>query len=115
MLDHDELIASDAGVAISDGARARRRHGQGICSRVDYDKIIAQSVHFYEVSAHARGCSGAMLACPHPLMPQALSHKRMPSAKKAEFRVISSEMEHFTTRKITEKQRKSESVSIQSK
>ena len=45
---HHHGVAADAEMPVRDGAGQRRRHGKGGVAGIEYDKVIAQAVHFHE-------------------------------------------------------------------
>ena len=51
-LEHDQLVAADAGAAVGDRAGERRRHLERRFARIDDHEIIAETVHLVEVPPH---------------------------------------------------------------
>jgi len=47
-LQHDQLIATDAGASIGERRYALRAHRYGGTPKIEHDKIIAEPVHFEE-------------------------------------------------------------------
>jgi hypothetical protein len=52
MLEHDQLVAADAGAAISNGTCERPIHCQRLVARVEDDEVIPETVHFVEAPHH---------------------------------------------------------------
>ena len=69
-LEHDELVAADAGLAVGDGARPRFVHGNGVLPRVEHDEVVSEPVHLAEMegcySAHHRAYMGNSLPKARP-------------------------------------------------
>ena len=51
-LEHDQLVAADAGAAVGDGAGERGRDLERLRARVDDHEVVAEPVHLVEAALH---------------------------------------------------------------
>src|SRR5690606_9109166 len=58
-LEQDQLVAADAVPPVGDRMRARCRHLDGACPRINDDKVVAEAMHLGEAIRHVRACKGA--------------------------------------------------------
>ncbi len=52
--DHQDLVATDAKVAVGEKARLGRRRHEVLVDGVEHDKVVAEAVHFGEADSHGR-------------------------------------------------------------